>query len=470
MAVTIRATAQTFLLSGTTSSITIPATIQPGDLLVLQVAGYYTPTLPTGWTKYYTRYGTNVGCFVATRTATAGDAGATVSITWSSGGSAVMSLIALAGSLGVRGISNLWASTGGNATSNPLNALNGDMVLYLGANRSGGGVPAVNRGSVDISGTGSTTMGGVVAHETVATDTAGLQANFSSPSGASTQGYNYSVLVIASVTAPATVVGISLRDKAQVFFDGSSSAITIPATVQAGDYLVLQAVGAWAPTVPAGWTALYANSGTNVGSFVATKVAASNDSGSTVTVTWSGNQSGVLNLIALVTPGYGLRRIINDWSSSGASDQPNDIASVQNGDWVLAIGANRASNNVPTVPGATVDASGYGGTTTFSGIIAHEAVNYDIMNASYPFNTASSGSGYQYSLLTIAATPVVTNRLLSVQSVEALTAAAVTNRLLSHQSIEALTISSSANRRLSHQSIEVLTPSRIRYRGWGVRY
>ncbi|GEM_PF-1797314 len=470
MTATIRATAQIFLTSGTMSSITIPASVQTGDLLVLHVAGYFTPSLPAGWTKYYTRAGSNVGCFVATKIAGSGDAGASVSISWSGNGQAVMTMIAVVGSLGVRSIANLWASSGGNASPGALNASNGDMVLYLGANRSGGGVPVVSRGLVDVSGTGSTNMGGVIAHEVLAADTPGLQASFTSPSGGSTQGYSYSTLVIAGVTAPATVTGISLRDKAQAFVNGSSTTITVPATIQVGDFLILQAVGAWAPTVPGGWNSLYANSGTNVGSFVATKTAIAGDAGSTVTVLWSGSQSGVLNLIALVTPGYGLRRISNDWSSSGATDAPNDLSSANNGDWVLALGANRAASNVPTIPGTTVDVSGTGGTTAFSGIIAHEALGYDIINASYQFNAPSGGSGYEYSLLVVAASPVVAARILSRQSAEVLASASTTNRLLSHQSVETITGSTTTNRFMSRQSVEVLTPSKLRFRGWGVRY
>jgi hypothetical protein len=470
MAATIRTTAQAFLTSGTTSSITIPVSVQAGDLLVLHVAGYFTPTLPTGWTKYYTRAGTNVGCFVITKTAGSGDAGTSVSLSWSGNGQAVMTMIAVVGSLGVRSIANLWASNGGNASPGALNALNGDMVLYLGANRSGGGVPVVSRGSVDVSGTGTTSMGGVIAHEVLVADAPGLQASFTSPSGGSTQGYSYSTLVIAGVTAPATVAGISLRDKAQAFVNGTSTTITIPATIQAGDLLVLQAVGAWAPTLPSGWSSLYANSGSNIGSLVASKTAGAGDAGSIVTITWSGNQSGVLNLIALVTPGYGLRRMSNDWSSSGATDTPNDLSSANNGDWILALGANRAASNVPIVPGATVDASGTGGTTAFSSIIAHEPLGYDIINASYQFNAPSGGSGYQYSLLVVAASPVIAARILSRQSAEVLAISSTTNRLLSHQSAEVLASESTTNRRLSRQSVEVLTPSKLRFRGWGVRY
>jgi hypothetical protein len=470
MAATVRATAQAFLTSGTTSSITVPAAVQAGDLLVLHVAGYFTPALPAGWTKYYTRAGSNVGCFVAAKTAGSGDAGTSVSITWSGNGQAVMTMIAVAGSLGVRAVANLWASSGGNASPGAINALDGDMVLYLGANRSGGGVPVVSRGSVDVSGSGSTNMGGVIAHEVLAADAPGLQASFTSLSGGATQGYAYSTLVIAGVTPPATVAGISLRDKAQAFVNGTSTTITIPATIQVGDYLVLQAVGAWAPTMPGGWNSLYANSGSNVGSFVASKTAVAGDAGSTVTVAWSGNQSGVLNLIALVTPGYGLRRISNDWSSAGATDLPSDLSSVNNGDWVIALGANRAASNIPTVPGTTVDVSGSGGTTAFSGIIAHEALGYDIVGASYQFNAPGAGSGYEYTLLVVAATPVVASRILSRQSAEVLASASATNRLLSHQSTEVLASASSANRLLSRQSVEVLTPSLPRFRGWGTRY
>ena len=470
MAVSIRATAQAFLTTGTSSSILVPASVQTGDLLVLHVGGYYTPTLPAGWTKYYTRSGTNVGCFVATKVATSGDAGTSVSVLWSGSGQAVLTMIAVAGSLGVRAIANLWSSSGGNASPGALNALSGDAVLYLGVNRSGGGVPTVNRGSVDVSGSGGTNMGGMIAHETLAADTPGLQAAFTSPSAGSTQGYAYSVLVIAGATPLVPVSAVSLRDKVQVFANGASTSVTIPATIQAGDVLILQAVGAWAPTIPSGWSSLYANSGMNIGSFVATKIAPAGDAGSSVAVAWRGNESGVLNLIALVTPGYGFRRMSNDWSSSGATLVPADLSSVNNGDWVLAFGANRATNNVPVITGTTVDASGSGGTTTFSGVIAHEALGYDIVNASYQFNAPSGGNGYEYTLLVVAATPVVTTRTLSRQSAEVLAVAATANRILSRQSAEVLASASSVNRRLSRQSIEVLTPSKLRYRGWGTRY
>jgi len=184
------------------------------------------------------------------------------------------------------------------------------------------------------------------------------------------------------------------RASAQVFGTTTSTVITIPASVQAGDILVLQAAGGWAPNVPAGWTAdFYDNTSSNVRCFVAYKTAGAGDAGTDITVTWQGAYNHVVN-IAAVSGAVGIRSTSHKRSSSGNSDTTGP-SSVAVDDAVIFFGGIRQAGTTISINRGTVDFSARDGANNFSGIIAHEDITVGgSVSASF---TSTFGGGYLYS-------------------------------------------------------------------------
>jgi hypothetical protein len=261
-------------------------------------------------------------------------------------------------------------------------------------------------------------------------------------------------------------MAVAVRATSQIFSTTSSSPITIPATVQAGDLLILQAVGAWSPTVPAGWTTEYSNSGSNIGSFVAYKTAAAGDIGAVVTVSWSGAFNNVLNLIA-ISGGSGLRTPASHlWASSGGAGTPA-AQSAAIGDMVVYLGGNRSDGGPPTLSRGTIDVSAADTSTVAAGVIGHELLAADEI-VSCTFTAPSNGSGYEYSVLLVSGGNTPPNhRMMSRESVTVLANDQTVTRTLSRASISLVVNDATINRTLSRMGVNVLIKSEPRFRGWG---
>lgn len=103
MAIAFRASAEAHVTTGDLT-VTIPGTVQAGDLLIL-VAGQnnagnaaYDWATPSGWTKRDDRsVGSNLYCAVYAKTATSGDAGATVTLASATTGKSCAVLAAYSG-------------------------------------------------------------------------------------------------------------------------------------------------------------------------------------------------------------------------------------------------------------------------------------------------------------------------------------------------------------------------------------
>lgn len=262
-------------------------------------------------------------------------------------------------------------------------------------------------------------------------------------------------------------MAVSYRASAQAFSSASTTPIVIPATVQAGDLLILQAVGGWTPSVPAGWTQEYAYSSTNIGSFVAYKTATAGDASSTVTVNWNSGYNNVVNLIA-IAGGAGIRTPASHlWSSGGGTGTPATQGAAA-GDMVVYIGGNRQDGGPPTLSRGTVDVSNKDSANVAAGVIGHELLALD-SQVSCTFTAPSSGSGYEYSVLLVSGGGTVpTNVVMSRESVAVLANDTATNALISRQSINALTSDGVIQRQTSRISLQVLVPTPPRFRGWGV--
>lgn len=137
MTYSIRATAISYSAT-TTVSITIPATVQTGDLMLLAVCGDGVATTPTGWTQVVneTSWVNSSGYkgMAAVKTAVSGDAGSTVNVS-TTGTTSYIGLAATQGPVAYQGINGILfdADTTTASQSFPLTTSSGDLILMFGA-------------------------------------------------------------------------------------------------------------------------------------------------------------------------------------------------------------------------------------------------------------------------------------------------------------------------------------------------
>lgn len=276
---------------------------------------------------------------------------------------------------------------------------------------------------------------------------------------------------------------VAYRASAQVFGATTSTSITIPASVQSGDILILQAVGGWVPNAPAGWTVDFAESGSNIGSLVAYKTAGAGDAGAGVTVTWNNAYNHVVNLVAISggvavrTPGRHLR------SSGGGTGTPG-LKPCAAGDMTVYLGGNRQDGGAPALSRGTAVASAMDGSNIFGGVIGYESIlaNEDVQCT---FTSPTSGSGYEYSMMVISGggTPTVSN-VVEAAYLEVM-ANASSNVQVESQYIE-VAAGGNAKLQIENQYLEVMSSNPLiqtelvylevltnptlvtQFRGWGI--
>lgn len=261
-------------------------------------------------------------------------------------------------------------------------------------------------------------------------------------------------------------MALAIRATAQAHSTSSTTVITIPASIQAGDLLVLQASGAWTPTLPGGWDVIYSQAGSNVGAAVGVKVATALDAGSTLTVSWSIAQYGYLNLVAISGAAYGLRSSRHAWSSGAGPGTPAAQDALAD-DLLVYLGTNRIGGGPSALSRGTVDVATTDASNAFSGTIGHELLASDVTGLTCTFTSPSGGAGFQHSVLVIASSPVPVTRYVSRSSIAVLMSDASQNRIVSRQSVAVLMNDVTVNRALSRSSIGVLVATKSRYRGWG---
>lgn len=261
-------------------------------------------------------------------------------------------------------------------------------------------------------------------------------------------------------------MALAVRATAQAHSTSSSTIITIPASVQAGDLLILQASGAWTPTMPNGWDIIYSQAGSNVGAAVGVKVATALDAGTTLTVTWAIAQYGYLNLVAVSGGSYGLRSDRHLWSSGSGPGTPAAMNALTD-DLIIYLGTNRIGGGPSTLSRGTVDAATTDTSGVFSGTIGHELLVSDATGLTCTFTSPSGGAGFQHSVLAVASSPVTVARYVSRTSIAVLMNDASQSRVVSRQSIAVLMNDATTNRVASRSSIGVLVATKARYRGWG---
>jgi hypothetical protein len=175
-----------------TISGTIPAATQAGDTLVMYCGGAWSSTLPAGWTTLNVLTGTNFNGLTAYRTAVAGDAGSTLTVSLAGSSGQELAIVAVTGSyaspvaFGIRD-SSLTANTV-TATSTSVNGL----LLWLGSARVTSSTISLSR-TVTVEGTrtGDTNACLYVASETAA---GGSAAGTFTPSPLGSGGSYYAVV------------------------------------------------------------------------------------------------------------------------------------------------------------------------------------------------------------------------------------------------------------------------------------
>jgi hypothetical protein len=261
-------------------------------------------------------------------------------------------------------------------------------------------------------------------------------------------------------------MALAIRATVQAHSTNSTTTITIPASVQPGDFLILQASGAWTPTMPNGWDVIYSQVGSNVGAAVGVKVATALDAGVIVTVSWSIAQYGYLNLVAISGGGYGLRSEKHLWSSGAGPGTPAALNALAD-DLIIYLGTNRIGGGPSTLSRGTVDVATTDTSGVFSGTIGHELLSSDVTGLTCTFTSPSGGAGFQHSVLAVASSPVTVTSYVSRTSIAVLVNDASQNRIVSNQSIAVLMSDAVVNRVTSRSSIGVLVKTKSRYRGWG---
>ena len=150
--------------------------------------------------------------------------------------------------------------------------------------------------------------------------------------------------------------------------------VTVPASVQAGDLLVV--VLTWnsqtAVTGPTGWTSLQTHAGSGITGRVWTKVATAVDAGTTVRATTAAKAKSVMSLSAYRSTGVGPTVTASAQGGSdvpGASHTTPSVPVVDEGSWVVNAWAEKsASATTWTLPTGTVSRTT--GTTTGSGKVS----------------------------------------------------------------------------------------------------
>lgn len=447
-------------VNGTQATVQLPTSVEPGDLLVLNVAGANaaTQTPPTGWTQVASVAPTGVLTTVWQRAAAAGDAGAPVTVTFGALQKADVSVLAYSGArIDPAGVATATDASAAGAHTQPAVTASaaGSRVLWFWNVKSSatttlslpGGT--VSRSAFTGTGTGyvttlaaesadtvsgtaprpSSTADGVATGRTtmvavvlapratvanqpptadVTASCSGLVCSFdgstsTDPDGTVTgyawdfgdgttgsgvttshtfaaagnhavtltvtddKGATASQQVTVSPSAPA-VNAIGFRGASAVSVNAAQATVQVPASVQAGDLLVLSVSGASAAaqTPPAGWTQVASVAPTGVLTTVWQRPAVAGDAGSSVTVGFASLQKADVTVLAYSSAQVDAGGIgtATDAFSAGQHTQPTVTAAQPGSRVVWFWNVKSSASTTLSLPDGTVSRSAYTGTGT----------------------------------------------------------------------------------------------------------
>ena len=182
----------------------------------------------------------------------------------------------------------------------------------------------------------------------------------------------------------------------------TSLSLTIPATAQAGDMLVLFAAGAFSSSVPSGWTSLGSPTNiSNANGMTLFRTARSGDAGTTVTVTFSGSSRGDGAILVVTGPFPSICHARSLSSSSGSSGTLVSSSFTFSSLSILFVMVARASGTITLNRGTTLDMRA--ADTVVSSILATENLAADDPTHTVTFSTSPSGTtGYYASQVCLA--------------------------------------------------------------------
>jgi PKD repeat protein len=164
-------------------------------------------------------------------------------------------------------------------------------------------------------------------------------------------------------TNPVTFAGVSAVD-----VNATSAAVSVPATTQPGDALLLfesYASTAAAPTTPAGWTAVGATSHSNLTSAVFERSAQAGDAGTSVAVTFPAKVQASLTLADYASTAGAVEMEASSTASTTASHTSPTITGLSNGSLAVTFWTDKATGTTAWTPPAGItkrsDVYGTGG-------------------------------------------------------------------------------------------------------------
>ena len=350
----------------TSAAITVPAGVQAGDglVLVLSTNSTVTGATPAGWTAVHSRLsGTGPNTQVFQRVATAGDAGATVTVGLSAQAKVTLQLLAYSGTAATGPIASTASTARPAGTSHPTPAATaaaGSWVLSVWSDKQAAARTWTAPGGVNVRNNQAGVGAGDVA--TLVADNgpvaAGAVGNLTATvPTASTRATTLTMVLAPATGGPPPVTGIALRGATGASARAVTTAtVNIPANVQAGDGLVLvlstnsTATGA----TPAGWTSAHSVlSGTGPTTQVFQRVAAAGDAGDPVTVTLSAQTKVTLQLVAYSgTAASGPIASVTSFARAAGTSHPTPGTTATAGSWVLSVWSDKqAAARTWTAPG-----------------------------------------------------------------------------------------------------------------------
>ena len=371
--------------------VQVPSSVQPGDTLLMFLVNNNATaaaTTPAGWTLLEQSTAAVSGRLYS-RQATAADSGSTVTVTTDVFTKSTLSLTAYRGDGGTSvTASEIAGSAGGTSFATPTVPVTTAGSWYVGgwAEKSADATTWTVPGTVTRRSTAEATGGGKVS--TVVADSGATVGT--GTAGGTTATTNHTVnraVTFSAVVAPGGGGGpqepeepeepeagdVTFVGSAETAGNRSAHRVELPATVQAGDTLLLflsnNTAGATA-TTPAGWTLLEESTGGASGRLY-TRQATAADAGSTVTVSTDVFTKSTLTVTAYRAEGGSTVAASEIAGADGgtAATTPS-VPVARTGSWYVGAWAEKSADATTwTVPGtltrrSTAEATGGGKVST----------------------------------------------------------------------------------------------------------
>jgi PKD repeat protein len=342
----------------TSATVNVPAGVQAGDglVLVLSTNSTVSGATPAGWTAAHTRLsGTGPNTQVFQRVATAGDAGAPITVALSGQAKVTLQVLAYSGTAATGPIASVTSAARAAGTSHPTPATTaaaGSWAVYLWSDKQNAArtwaAPAGVTVRSNLAGVGSGDVAtlladsGAVVSGPVASRTATVPT-------ASTRAVTATIVLAPGSTTPPPTTVIAQRGVNGTSARGVTSvSVGVPANVQAGDglVLVLSTNSTVTGATPAGWAAVGAPrvSGTGPTTQVFQRVAGAADAGSLVTVALSGQAKGTLQVLAYSgTAATGPVASVTSAATGAVTSHTTPTATAAPGSWVLSVWSDKGS-------------------------------------------------------------------------------------------------------------------------------